>query len=157
METSTVDDEMIKEAVCRNTVIKCNSDTDILVPHFIDDGSNEEGCRFFSCNVSGVVDEFLVVGCFHAAADNRCGVVVNVCVVCRDVCRPGEGYVPCCGVGGGLLDDTDKVVCVHTGNAQRVVAKVVEEGHEYPADAEDVVACWLANDLVEAFCCHGKE
>ena len=114
METSTVDGKMIEEVVRHNDVIECNSVTEILVPHFIDNRSNEEGCCFFGGNVGGVVKEFCVVGHFHAAADNWRGGIVNVGVVRFDAVRPGEGCVPCSGVGGGLLDETNKAPTTHS-------------------------------------------
>ena len=126
MEPSTVDNKMLKEVVRRNAVIECNSVTEILVPHFINNGSNEEGCCFFGGNVGGVVEEFCIVGRFHAAADNWRGSIVDVGVVRFDEVRSGEGCVPCSGVGGGLLDDTNKIMCVCANNAHHVLVQVME-------------------------------
>lgn len=98
METSTVDNETLEEVVRLNAVVECNHVTEILVPYFINDRSNEEGCSFFGGNVRGLVKEFCVVGRFHASADDwRCG-IIDVGVVRFDAIRPREGCVPCSSV-----------------------------------------------------------
>ncbi len=126
VEPSTVDNEMLEEVIRRNAVIECNSVTEILVPHFIDDGSNEEGCCFFGGHVGGVAEKFCVVGRFHAAVDDWRGGVVDVGVVCCNAVGPGEGCVPCSSIEGGLLNETDKVVRVHADNPHHVIVQVVE-------------------------------
>ena len=58
METSTVDNKILEEVVRCSSVIECNGVTEVFVPYFINNGSNEEGCGFFGGNVSGVVKQF---------------------------------------------------------------------------------------------------
>ena len=66
------------------------------------------------------------MGRFHAAADDKRGGIVDVGVVHFDAVGLGEGCVPCSGVGGGLLDETSKVICVSTDDAQHVVVQIME-------------------------------